>query len=138
MARHEVSLTRLYVIRVTYMLFFIPGTAIVWRALFQNDPMNRGVFASMLGALFLLSFLIIRYPLKMLPILILECIWKLVWLAFFGLPQWLSGVRPPQLREDIFMVGGGPLFFALLIPWGYVWRHYVLQPGDRWRQGSTA
>ena len=25
-----------------------------------------------------------------------------------------------------------PLFLAA-IPWGYVWRHYVRQPGDRWR-----
>jgi len=25
------------------------------------------------------------------------------------------------------------VIFPLVIPWGYVWRHYVKAPGDRWR-----
>ena len=84
-------------------------------------------------ALFLLNVLIIRNPLKMLPVLLLECVWKLVWLAAFGLPQLISGVGSPRLSEDIYAVGLGPVLFALLIPWGYVWRHYVKQPAERWR-----
>jgi hypothetical protein len=31
------------------------------------------------------------------------------------------------------MSGGSSIVFGLIIPWGYVWRHYVKQPGDRWR-----
>ena len=131
----EVSLTRLYVIRIVYILFFVPGTIIVWRALFLQEPSARGVFSSMLAAMFFLSFLVIRHPLQMLPILILEMVWKIVWLAFFGLPQWLAGLALPgsQLSRDLVGVGGGAILFGLLIPWGYVWRNYVKAPGDRWR-----
>ena len=128
-----VSLGRIYAIRIVYILFFIPGTVIVWNGLFDHEPTARGVFASMLGAMFLLSFLVIRYPLQMLPILMLEAFWKLLWLVFFGAPQWLAGAITPQLHRDLLSVGGGPILFGLLIPWPYVWRYYVRQPGDRWR-----
>lgn len=127
------SRARLWVIRGAFFLMFIPGLMIVPPLVFAHDPMNRGVFASFLISLFLLSFLVIRYPLKMLPILLLEFVWKAIWLAFFGLPQWLAEVGSPKLSEDIWAVGLGPIFFGLLVPWGYVWRHYAKAPGDRWR-----
>ena len=127
------SRTRLNVMRGVYLLMFIPGAFIIPPLIFAHDPMNRGVFASFLIALCLLSVLIIRYPLKMLPVVLLEFVWKAIWLVFFGIPQWTAGTITPQLREDIWMVGLGPIFFGLLIPWGYFWRHYVKAPGDRWR-----
>ena len=128
-----VSRIRLRVIRIVYVLMFIPGTFIIGRILLNPPAMERGVFASMLIALCLLSFLVIRNPLKMLPVLLLEFVWKAIWLAFFGLPQWLAGTGSPKLGEDIWAVGGGPIFFGLLIPWGYVWQHYVRKPAERWR-----
>jgi hypothetical protein len=124
---------RLRVMRVAYVLLFLAGIFVIGRIFLNPMPMERGVFASMLIALFLLNVLIIRNPLKMLPVLLLECVWKLVWLAAFGLPQLISGVGSPRLGEDIYAVGLGPVLFALLIPWGYVWRHYVKQPAERWR-----
>ena len=127
------SRIRLRVMRTVYVLLFIAGTFIIGRLFWNHMPMERGVFASMLIALFILNPLTIRNPLKMLPMLLLEFVWKLVWLAAFGLPQLISGSGSARLGEDIYMVGLGPVFFGLLIPWGYVWRHYVKQPGDRWR-----
>ncbi len=127
------SKIRLRVIRTVYVLMFIPGFFIIGRILINPPAMERGVFASMLIALCLLSFLVIRNPLKMLPLLLLECVWKAIWLVSFGLPQWLAGTGSPKLSEDIWAVGLGPIFFGLLIPWGYVWQNYVLRPAERWR-----
>ena len=124
---------RLRVMRTAYVLLFLAGIYVIGRMFMNPIPMERGVFASMLTALFLLNVLIIRNPLKMLPMLLLECIWKLVWLAAFGLPQLISGVGSPRLGEDIYAVGLGPVLFALLIPWGYFWRNYVSKPAERWR-----
>lgn len=128
-----VSGARLLVMRGAYVLLLIPGTLIIGRIFLTPAAMERGVFASMLIALFLLSFLVIRNPLKMLPVLLLEFVWKAIWLLSFGLPQWLAGGGSPKLSEDLIAVGLGPIVFGLLIPWGYVWRHYAQAPGDRWR-----
>jgi hypothetical protein len=27
----------------------------------------------------------------------------------------------------------GVVLVPLVLPWGYLWRHYVKAPGDRWR-----
>lgn len=124
---------RLRVMRAAYVLLFLAGIFVIGRIFVNSIPMERGVFASMLVALFLLNVLIIRNPLKMLPMLLLECVWKLVWLAAFGLPQLISGVGSPRLGEDIYAVGLAPVLFALLIPWGYVWRNYIWKPAERWR-----
>lgn len=128
-----VSLGRLRVIRTVYVLMVVLGIFIIGRILLAPPAMQRGVFASMLIALFLLSFLVIRNPLKMLPVLFLEMVWKAIWLVSFGLPQWMAGTGSPKLSEDIWQVGLGPVFFALLIPWAYVYQSYVLKPADRWR-----
>ena len=74
----------------------------------------------------------LRYPLAMLPLLMFELAWKMIWLVAYGLPQWSSGQRPPTFAEDSFNIGLG-VILLLVIPWGYVWRHYVQRPGDRWR-----
>jgi hypothetical protein len=39
----------------------------------------------------------------------------------------------PRLREDLVDSGLFPLVFGLVIPWGYVWRHYIRAPAERWR-----
>ena len=127
------SAIRLKVIRGIYLLMLIPGIYIIGGIVLTPAPMERGVFAAMLTALFLLSFLVIRNPLKMLPVLLLEFTWKAIWLAAFGLPQYLSGTGSPLIGEDIVMVGLGPVFFGLLIPWAYVWQNYVGRPAERWR-----
>lgn len=131
-AASEVSLARLYVMRAMFLVMIAPPFPSL-RHLVWHDSMNRGIFASFLGALWFLSVLGVRTPLKIVPILLFEFSWKTVWLLCFGLPQYLAGTGSPKIGEDIVLIGGGPLLFGLIIPWGYVWRHYVKAPGDRWR-----
>ena len=83
----------------------------------------------MVSGLWVMAFLIVRYPLKMVPLFLFEITWKLLWLIFFGLPQWWSGVGSPRLSEDLWSIGAFPIVCAIVIPWGYVWREYVKAPG---------
>ena len=75
----------------------------------------------------------LRYPLQMLPIFLFEFAWKSIWLATFGLPQWMAGAGSPLLSEDLLSIGTGPILFGLIIPWRYVYYRYVRQPSERWR-----
>jgi hypothetical protein len=132
-ADSEVSLVRLYVLRATYLLLVIGLGAMIVPPLVSHEPMARGVIPSLLGAVWVLAFVGLRYPLQMLPLLMFEFVWKTIWLFAYGLPQWSAGQLPPTFAEDAFNIGLGVILMPLVIPWGYVWRHYVKQPGDHWR-----
>ena len=129
----EVSLVRLYVLRATYLLLVVGLGATIVPVIFDHEPMARGVIPSLLGAVWLLAFIGLKYPLQMLPLLMFEFAWKTIWLLDYGLPQWSSGHIPPTWAEDFKAIAAGVVLMPIVIPWGYVWRHYVQQPGDRWR-----
>ena len=101
--------------------------------MFRPDPAARGMQESMVAGLWVCAFLGLRHPLRMLPILLFAFVSTTLWLIDYGLPQWLSAAATPQMQADLLAVGTAPLLFGLTIPWGYVWRHYVAQPAERWR-----
>ena len=129
----QVSLTRLYVLRATYLLLVTGLGAMTLPTVLSHPVISRGVIPSLLGAVWLLAFLGIKYPLQMLPLLMFEFAWKTLWMLAYGLPHWSSGHLPPTFAEDFFSIGVGVVLMPLVIPWGYVYRHYVKQPGARWR-----
>jgi len=129
----EVSLVRLYVLRAAYLLLVVGVGAMILPPVISHEPTARGVIPSLLCGVWLLAFLGLLHPLKMLPLLMFELAWKTVWLLAFGLPQYLSGQLPPTFAEDSFNIAFGVLLMPLVIPWPYVWRHYVKRPGARWR-----
>lgn len=132
-AEAEVSLVRLYLLRAAYLLLVIGLGAMIVPELLSHPTISRGVIPSLLGAVWALAFLGLRYPLQMLPLLFFEFAWKALWMLAYGLPQWFSGELPPTFAEDAFNIGLGVVLMPLVIPWGYVWRRYVRQPAERWR-----
>ena len=128
----EVSLARLYLLRAMYLVLVIGGGIMFLPQLIGHEPTARGVIPSMLGGLWVLACFGLRYPLQMLPILLFELAWKTIWLIDYGLPQWMAGVNTPQFKEDFKAIALGPVIFMLIIPWGYVIRHYLKKPGARW------
>ena len=129
----EVSLVRLYVLRVAYLLLVVGLGAMIVPDIVSHRLIDRGVIASLLGCVWLLAFIGLRYPLQMLPLLMFELGWKSIWMIAYGLPQWSAGQFPPTFAEDFFNIAFGVILMPLVIPWGYVWRHYVKRPGARWR-----
>ena len=129
----EVSLARIYVLRATYLLLVIGLGGMIVPDLVSHPVISRGVIPSLLGAVWVLAFVGLKYPLEMLPLLMFEFAWKSIWTVAYGLPQWSAGQLPPTFAEDSFNIGLGVILMPLVIPWGYVYRHYVTQPGARWR-----
>jgi hypothetical protein len=129
----EVPLWRLWLLRANYLLWAIAGLFLALPPLLNPDPTAGGMVQSMFGGLWLMGILGVRYPLRMLPVFLFEFAWKTIWLLAFGLPQWLAGTGSPSLADDLVSIGNGPILFGLIIPWTYVWRHYVRAPAERWR-----
>jgi hypothetical protein len=129
----EVSLARIYVLRATYLLLVIGLGGMIVPEVVSHPVISRGVIPSLLGAVWVLAFVGLKYPLKMLPLLMFEFAWKSIWMLAYGLPQWYAGQLPATFAEDSFNIGVGVILMPLVIPWGYVYRHYVKQSGARWR-----
>ena len=129
----DVSLLRLYVLRATYALLIVGLGAMIVPDIVSHRLIDRGVIASLLGCVWLLAFIGLRHPLRMLPLLMFELGWKSIWMIAYGLPQWSAGQLPPTFADDFFNIGFGVILMPLVIPWPYVWRRYFRQPAERWR-----
>lgn len=133
---NTVTIFRLYLLRVGYLILVIGLGTQVWPAIFghvYSMKIDSGVMTCMLWALSVLSILGIRYPLQMLPLLLFEITWKTAWLLTVALPHWLRGQWSQDLASTTFAVSLVVIFLPL-IPWSYVIGHYVQKSGDRWRR----
>jgi len=74
----------------------------------------------------------LRYPVKMLPILLFEMVWKAIYLIAFALPLWSAHQINEAVAEDIKAVLMVVIFIPL-IPWRYLFAQYVMKRGDRWK-----
>lgn len=137
----EVSTFRLYVLRGLYALIAVGLGVTIWPGLI-SPPANlshmAGVVRSVLGAVSLLALLGIRYPLRMLPLLFFELVWKTIWVLVFGLPLAIGDQLDANTRETLHACLMGLVLVPLALPWGYVFRHYLKEPGDRWRGRRNA
>ena len=82
-------------------------------------------FLAALAGLFLLG---IFYPLRMLPVLVYELLWKSIWLLGIALPLWFSNQFDPDTRR-MFYQSVGVVILIPIIPWRYLFR----RPADPWR-----
>ena len=131
----DVSIFRLYLLRAMYLLIAVGLGVTIWPGILvpgDNVSHMGSVVRSMLGALALVALLGVRYPIKMLPILLFELIWKVIWVVVFALPPWLSGELDAARQQTLIDCLVGVVLVPLVVPWGHVFRHYVKSPGDRW------
>jgi hypothetical protein len=129
----DLPLSRLHMMRAGYLLIGV-GLALVKWPLLSNAstmPLYEGVTLCMLTAMSLLAFLGLRYPVKMLPILLFESAWKLLWMALVALPRAVSGSLDPNTTETLINCS---LVVVILVvtPWRFVWQRFVRATGDRW------
>ena len=131
----EVSTFRLYLLRATYLLIVVGLGAMIWPDILhspENLSHMGGVVRSVLGAVSLLALLGIRYPLKMLPVLLFELVWKTIWVLAIGIHLWSADRLSPGTGETLRDCLMGIVLVSLVMPWGYVFFTYLKTPGDRW------
>ena len=137
----ELSLTRLYLLRALYLLMAV-GLGMTFGPLIVAPPDTVAnastAIRALLGALGLLALLGVRYPVRMIPVLLFELLWKIIWVVAFALPVWRHGALDAYASETLFACLMGIVLVPLVLPWGHVVRHYLQARGDRWRNNGPA
>ena len=129
----ELSATRLTLLRAFYLVLVVGLGISIWPVILgplETLPLKSGVVVSMLGGMSALALLGLRRPLLMLPILLFEIGWKVIWMTGVALPLWLDNrldAATTQTLIECLLI----LIFLPIIPWTYVWRTYVLGKSDR-------
>ena len=132
---NDVPLFRLYLMRALYLLIVVGLGFTIWPQIMHHPtpwPLCHGVGCSLLGAISILAVMGLRYPLKMLPVLFAELIWKSIWLIAVALPLWSAHQMDADNLETAQNCLMG-IIVPFVIPWRYVFANFVKTPGDRWR-----
>ena len=125
-----VSRFRIYLLRFFYALVIVLLGVEVWTEIFTRkgvwQPLPAVAF-SFWAAFSLLAILGLLHPLKMIPLLLVQFSYKLIWLIIVAFPLWsaneLTGSAAQGLTEANSI---GIIIDLLVIPWSYVWKNYVL------------
>ncbi|HEX2281974.1 MAG TPA: hypothetical protein VHG52_09470, partial [Thermomicrobiales bacterium] len=128
---------RVNIMRIGYLVMAVGLALVKWPLFWQEGgvkslPVFEGVVAVLLTAMSLLAFMGLRKPIQMLPVLVFESLWKLMWLAAVGVPHLMAGDIDEQMSSMLFSMSFVVIILAVT-PWDYVWKLYVRTPGARWR-----
>jgi len=121
----------IYLLRLLYTLMFFVLGKDTWTHIFAHrgswEPKDAVVWCVWSAFATLAGLGIIR-PLKMLPILLLEIFYKVLWLILVAYPLWskseLVGSRAEGMTSAFLWV----LLPIVAVPWGYVFRSYIYNP----------
>lgn len=131
----EISLFRLYTLRVAYLIMAVGLGVFVWPSVIRHTnqfALVHGAQAAMLAGLGAIAALGLRYPVQMLPLLLFEVTWKAIYLVAFAYPMWSAHQITPAMAEDVKAVSMVVILLPL-IPWRYVFTHYAVKRGERWK-----
>ncbi|WP_108812102.1 hypothetical protein [Sphingorhabdus sp. Alg231-15] len=130
----EVSAIRRWIMRIPFFFTGVLFTFTAWGTLIEHwgtfEPIE-GVAFAFWGALSLLAIIGLRFPVKMLPILLLQFGYKLLWIAAVGYPLMSRGELDSS-GQDLFQANAmGVVIDLIAIPWIYVIRTYVVEGFSR-------
>lgn len=128
--RHEgVRPFQIWGLRLFYllMLLFVAPTA--WRVLLTHQgewaPLTAVTWAVWATYPSLAVFGLLQ-PLRWLPLLFFTLGYKAIWLAFVAWPLWRAGALEGSAAQPVAESFLALPLLALVIPWGYAWRTYVV------------
>ena len=128
--RHEgVRPFHVWGLRVFYALIVIGVAPTAWRVLLTHQgewaPLSAVAWAVWATYPTLAVFGLFQ-PLRWLPLMIFTVGYKSIWMAFVAYPLWRAGTLEGSSAQPIFESFLALPLLALVIPWGYAWRTYVV------------
>jgi hypothetical protein len=130
----DLALWRVNLMRGGYLLMAVGLALVKWPLLGQaaSLPVWEGVTLSLLTAMSLLAVLGVLHPVKLLPVLLFETMWKVLWLGLVALPHAIAGDMSSAMTEILVNFSPEVVIIAVT-PWDYVWRTYGRARVEAWR-----
>src|SRR5580658_5466395 len=117
----------IYLLRLLYTLMFFVLGKDTWTHILTHqgpwDPTDAVVWCVWTAFATLAGIGIIR-PVKMLPIVLLEIFYKVLWLILVAYPLWARGSLAGSPAEEITSQFLWVLLPIVAVPWGYVFVNY--------------
>jgi len=114
--------------RLGYVLVFVFVGRIVWNGITNHhgswEPIPAAAL-SMWAAHALLSLIGVFHPLKMLPLVLFEIAYKLMWLALVAWPLWSTDRLAGSAAEEMTYAFLWVVIPIAFVPWRYVIRKYI-------------
>jgi hypothetical protein len=132
-ATHHLPAPRIniYLLRLVYLLMFFVLGKDTWTRILSHtgawDPSDAVAWCVWTAFATLAGIGIIR-PLRMLPILLLEIFYKVLWLGVVAYPLWSKGTLWDSAAAGTTTAFLWVLLPIVAVPWGYVFRHYIYIP----------
>jgi hypothetical protein len=121
----------IYLLRLVFILMFFVLGKDTWTHLLTHkgtwEPDDAMAWCVWTAFATLAGFGIFR-PLKMLPILLLEIFYKVLWLIIVAYPLWSAGTLASSPAEGMTSAFLWVLLPIVAVPWGYVIRTYIVSP----------
>jgi hypothetical protein len=123
----------IYLLRLLYLLMFLVLGKDTWTHILTHQGAwePRDAIAWCVWTAFAtLAGLGIFRPLKMLPILLLEIFYKVLWLVIVAYPLWSMGTLAGSSADDTTSAFLWVLLPIVAVPWGYVFGNFIYKPKD--------
>ncbi len=130
--RHDgVRRMNIYLLRLLYVLmFFVLGWQ-TWTHVLTHrgpwEPMDAVAWCVWTAFATLAGLGILR-PVKMLPIVLLEVFYKVLWLGLVAYPLWRQGTLAGSPAEGTTSAFLWVILPIAAVPWGYAFATYVYRP----------
>lgn len=119
----------IYLLRILFSLMFLFLSYDSWTHILNHKGTWEVTDAAawcMWGAYAIISFIGVINPLKMLPIVLFEIIYKITWLVIVAYPLWIKNElinSPAEYTANVFVFVAIPV---VIMPWRYFFRVYIL------------
>ncbi len=125
-----VSKFRICLLRIFYALATVLLGFQVWTEIFTHkgvwEPLPAVAY-SFWAAFSALAILGLLHPLKMIPLLLVQFSYKLIWLIIVAYPLWSANQLTDSVAQGLTKANSiGVVLDLLVIPWSYVFNNYVL------------
>jgi hypothetical protein len=120
----------IYLLRILFTLMFLALGKDAWIHIFHQSEAwmpTDAVAWSVWASYSVLSVFGIVNPLKMMPILFLEVLYKIIWLILVAYPLWSHEELVGSASEEMTYAFLWVLLPIVAIPWKYSFSKYVLQ-----------